>query len=741
MSQTEIKKGFDAPKNKKEDDLLNRWRFAKEIYSIAKNTPEDWSVRIGIYAGWGEGKSTVLKFIENMANSDNHLSLFFNPWQFSTDEDLWENFILEVIEKIQEKNIKIPDVKSIKNRINYNRIVKTGDVVSEAIKDIPYVGKFGIPFLKLFLSENRKHLEKLGKALKGKKFIIIFDDLDRANPKIVPQILYALREILDLPGFSFILAFDPKIVSKALTDYHIGFDETLDFLDKIIDFPKWLPPTNNEDLIRLAKNDISRYCPYLPVDSLIQVFKFLPQNPRALRRFIRLFFGLEKELNRYNSDEIDWIQFLLVQKLKNYYPILAYELFDDVDLWQEIFTNRLFGERRSGPGPRDKHKQMIRDLCTTHKITEEEEINQIIEIIEIIAKRDQRLSNINMKRYLTITESPLILTWKEFNTFLLEYEKNKKKDFINKFLESHSIKFDFEKSSVLKYLFSMVIEYRIWCLNEASQSTYETKLKSHLNDSLLALDIIDKLSFDLNGFKDPNPVLDSKDFKRLYEMMTRWLQLTNPKEHSNVRKIERDFLITLASQIEGNLIQIFSELTPWMSNRVGVYDSKKEKTLSEKISTILENRICETFINNFQINNWVFSISDRGEHQAEHYLIFRLNSPLWKNELKKNFFKMLDDNLDNEVIRRNITELLFLFNDSLFEMYDAGKIYNDKSILCSKNITLKIWKYVLHSKLNPRKFHSFNKLKEKIEGKFEYKLPFPRWWKPMNRVMNRTIEE
>ena len=45
--------------SKKEDDLLNRWGFAREIYTIASRTPLDWSVRIGIYGSWGEGKTAI----------------------------------------------------------------------------------------------------------------------------------------------------------------------------------------------------------------------------------------------------------------------------------------------------------------------------------------------------------------------------------------------------------------------------------------------------------------------------------------------------------------------------------------------------------------------------------------------------------------------------------------------------------------------------------------------------------
>ena len=59
METVELNLGFDSPKKIKAQDRLNRWKFAENIYSIVKNTPQDWSNRIGIYGGWGEGKTSV----------------------------------------------------------------------------------------------------------------------------------------------------------------------------------------------------------------------------------------------------------------------------------------------------------------------------------------------------------------------------------------------------------------------------------------------------------------------------------------------------------------------------------------------------------------------------------------------------------------------------------------------------------------------------------------------------------
>ena len=50
------RKGYDSAVSSHDEDLLNRWPIAQEVYGIATTGPKDWSVRIGIYGEWGQEK-------------------------------------------------------------------------------------------------------------------------------------------------------------------------------------------------------------------------------------------------------------------------------------------------------------------------------------------------------------------------------------------------------------------------------------------------------------------------------------------------------------------------------------------------------------------------------------------------------------------------------------------------------------------------------------------------------------
>ena len=84
--------GYDSAQKLKKDDDLGRWRFASEIASVIRSTPAAWSARIGIFGKWGEGKSTVLHFLEEMLKPEGNIVFYFTPWAVQELDELWAEF-------------------------------------------------------------------------------------------------------------------------------------------------------------------------------------------------------------------------------------------------------------------------------------------------------------------------------------------------------------------------------------------------------------------------------------------------------------------------------------------------------------------------------------------------------------------------------------------------------------------------------------------------------------------------
>jgi hypothetical protein len=159
----------------------------------------------------------------------------------------------------------------------------------------------GLELVKSFFAFSEKDLKSLRVALGDKRVIVLVDDLDRTAPELVPEILFALKELMNIPGFSFICAFDP-VISR---------------------IRQWLPPPPPEGLAKLAIADAKKYCDYVPEAELRDAIELLPPNPRSVRQFIRLLKLLGPQIKRHDEDELRWSAILTANVVKVLYPRLA----------------------------------------------------------------------------------------------------------------------------------------------------------------------------------------------------------------------------------------------------------------------------------------------------------------------------------------------------------------------------------------------------------------------------------
>ena len=54
----------DAPVSKIDDDEFSRWGFSERVAQVIADRQDPSSIIIGIYGAWGDGKTSVLNFIE-----------------------------------------------------------------------------------------------------------------------------------------------------------------------------------------------------------------------------------------------------------------------------------------------------------------------------------------------------------------------------------------------------------------------------------------------------------------------------------------------------------------------------------------------------------------------------------------------------------------------------------------------------------------------------------------------------
>ena len=104
MSNGELS-GYDSAQKDRKNDDLGPWRFAAEIAEVIRSTPPEWSARIGTFGKRGEGKCTILYFLEEMLKPEGNIIFSFNPWAIQDLNELWAEFGTKLLEALASNNL------------------------------------------------------------------------------------------------------------------------------------------------------------------------------------------------------------------------------------------------------------------------------------------------------------------------------------------------------------------------------------------------------------------------------------------------------------------------------------------------------------------------------------------------------------------------------------------------------------------------------------------------------------
>ena len=189
----------------------------------------------------------------------NNRILYFDPWMFSSREEL----ILQFFKSLCEKFPKWEDKELRARLINY------GQLILETLPDLLGIASAasarsvsGITSKLSSISSRLKGFsgtgsriadawtsESLGKAkqelsaclAETKPRLVIIDNVDRLSDAEIRDVFRFIGAVMNLPNIVYLVAFDRSIVAKALEDLQHGGRER--FLDKIVGAYYFLPKT------------------------------------------------------------------------------------------------------------------------------------------------------------------------------------------------------------------------------------------------------------------------------------------------------------------------------------------------------------------------------------------------------------------------------------------------------------------------------------------------------------------
>lgn len=252
----------DAPIQTHNEDLLKRTPFAQKIAKYINEIPASESIVLGIQGQWGSGKTSLINLITEALNSDdseNTVVIRFNPWNYTQSEKVFENFFDHISKECRKAGVaKIPDKTT---RIHLETIGNAfAEFASSALftlRDqflVAAIAARGIDAAKTALSSLKDEStltledakEKVANALKEEdcKLLVVVDDVDRLGDESIRTIFRLVAAVANIPGVSYLLAYDHRIVSRALDSLQVG--EGASYIEKVVQAPFSLPAQNEQ---------------------------------------------------------------------------------------------------------------------------------------------------------------------------------------------------------------------------------------------------------------------------------------------------------------------------------------------------------------------------------------------------------------------------------------------------------------------------------------------------------------
>ncbi|WP_339071616.1 P-loop NTPase fold protein [Pseudomonas idahonensis] len=408
--------------------------MAKLVYRMITATPLGWSARIGLYGQWGSGKTSVLNFLQQIAEKNDDIVIRLPAWRTTGEQEFIVQFYLALADTLQRSGVGEPFKHWTKRQskkvaeILEKAANKTADLKlpeSASYSEIVTLaaGAAGLVFEKLseILQLEKSDLDALRKQLGERRIIVFVDDLDRADPRMLPTTLLTLRELLDWPGFVFVLAFDKDVVGKALRSYSEAFGESAQhFLDKIIDVPVTLPEPSPKQVQRMVARNLKYCCPFLPDTAIAQTAEWFPTNPRQAKRICRSLSVFGAAADRHAEGQLDWRGIILQTILRETEPKVAQVVEEHLLGFHSAFSASMFGNANTKE--QEQHKQTVLDAAQfPHDALKNKRLLKLLEELGN-ARSKLSLEKIHYEMSLAVREveftipefSQLVKSWGEY---------------------------------------------------------------------------------------------------------------------------------------------------------------------------------------------------------------------------------------------------------------------------------------------------------------------------------------
>ena len=336
----------DEPVDDDDGDLLGLAETARSLTDLITTSRVSTPFTVAIDAGWGTGKSSLMRLMRSQLEGDGVPTAWFNAWTSGSDA-------LEVL----IKSVLLSFDRSILRRA-YHRLSRRRRLIGVArIAAAVVISVFGLRRLVDGLwtqltvdakarNEIRDVVREMAQEWVGsgrgpdRQLVVFVDDLDRCSGDVVLSVCEAIKLYLDVPGLVFVIGCDQAALARNVQDAEGSATRALEHLEKVVQV-NYRAPAPDEDAVRRL---IEGYAERSGTSELFRdglatlITQRTKRNPRRIKRLINSFV-LEYRLNR------DWRRFgaaalVRIILLQHFYPGFYRLLISagDRDATQEFLT-------------------------------------------------------------------------------------------------------------------------------------------------------------------------------------------------------------------------------------------------------------------------------------------------------------------------------------------------------------------------------------------------------------------
>lgn len=368
----------------------------------------------GIYGKWGEGKTTLLNFIEKILQAkekDGNICLaHFNPWIFENEQSLIKEFFEAIARNRGDKIKKL--------------IRKYGNIVAFASRTIINEKFPGVGLrLAAFTEKVRKATEGLDDsiaeqkkkvsealAVSGKHSVVFIDDIDRLDKDELHTVFRLLRQVADFKNTVYVVAMDVDIVAKSIGAFFGGggIEDGRRYVEKIVQVPVVLPTIPDKLLTRSLDIELNKILTQYGVGTEIieKITGVVSPILKTKRDILRYVNQLQFTLPTIHNDVcIEDLCALEAIKVRN--P-MAYAMVRDNKsaLLRQSHSKYVFDKEKITKEENDAYGKAVDTICAVFDSETSLNIRNIVEFMFENSKYDY-LRHLDERRIMTDLFFPL----------------------------------------------------------------------------------------------------------------------------------------------------------------------------------------------------------------------------------------------------------------------------------------------------------------------------------------------